>query len=431
MSIDQTLAGSQTFSTVYTLAQNAITKLNNIADGTSYTQFTAPTISQLNSAAGNYDTVKSELATAATANTATASLPAFASFPAVDETKFMDTEAFLLALADFTYVMQYSATDLTSVTVDFSSMPQAPDLSGYTTALWGEPFWSNVKTGVQTYIANILAAQNVDSVLSGLSSETTRAQNAMYTADLARRQQTLRDLYSAANARTGAKGFVKPNCVTTALMLDAQQSFQMQSFSIAKELIKYITDWARDNWRFTVQEGISAHNSDVEFNVRYADAVLNGYRTTVQGLIDQYKLRLEYAMGTVEIKVKEFQAQLDFAIRKYTAENEALTRAYSEKVKAALEGTSTKLQVQQAYYSILIELAKTQGVLLDTEDKVALAEWAQGVQKSVELSRLDVEAETNQAVAKLKAVSEAAQAAASLSQAVSSSIIGIQTIQSS
>jgi hypothetical protein len=258
----------------------------------------------------------------------------------------------------------FTAADFTALAAP--ALPSAPSVAAGTSSMWSETFWTNLKSKLTAFTDNITGADDIDTVVTKLTADTTKMQVALYAKDYERKTQTLRDLYSGAEASTGAAGFSFPNSMTTALKLDAQQKFQFDLTQTSRELVTTIFDWAKSNYQFSLQQGVAAHGSDVEFNIRYLGVTLEAYTANVNALLDKYKAEVSTAISKAEIKVKEhltlFTAELD---KQRTLKEIQLKDAGFDldvaKVNADITAEDLKIKLDdfKARVSSFLETAKT------------------------------------------------------------------------
>jgi len=273
----------------------------------------------------------------------------------------------------------YTPIDFTPVTIP--TLPDAPSLTGGTTPLWNETYWSNLKTLITNFTGSVTSSTNLDTVITNLTTDQGKLNTAMYAADLERKQQALRDAYSAANSATGAKGFTFPNSMSNALKMDAQQKFQFDLSQTARDLIKGIFEWAKSNWQFTISQGVSAHNSDAEFNTRYLSAITQAYANTLNGLLSIYKTETDVLMLQVDTKVKEYNF-------------------YLEKIKVKAE-------------------------IVNIEDKAKLAKFAEDIKNAATAAEITLKANHDNAANKIAAGTAIMQGASSIAASTSNIAIGM------
>ena len=252
-------------------------------------------------------------------------------------------------------------------------IPSAPSLTGYTSPLWSETYWSNLKLLLTEFTSNITGSDDVDTVVTKLTSDTDKLSVAMYQADLERKQQALRDVYSAAELNTANRGFLFPNSLTTALKLNAQQKFQFDLSQTARDLIKYLMEWAKTNYQFSIAQAIDTHKADVDFNMRYANAIIETYTVSVRGALDAYKEQVLVAIEKVNAKIKEYNGRVDIL-----------------RAKASITETSDRLELQQFAEEIKAKLgaaelqikANADNTRLRTEAYAAVAQSASSLAQS-------------------------------------------------
>lgn len=282
----------------------------------------------------------------------------------------------------------------------------APTLSSYTTPQWSETFWTNLKNGIDNFtgtVTNQTTLAGAGGMLAQLTSDTDKIQVAFYAEDLQRKQQVLRDLYSAANSQTANKGFLFPTSMTTALKLDAQQKFQFDLSQTSRDLIKFLMEWAKSNWQFTVGQSISAHNSDIDFNTRYCDVLLKSYATTINAELDKFKAQVSQEIEKARTNVLEFQAKVDALIKKYTVETAAV----------------------QKVDELELKLDEVKISALSAHDKAAVDAWAAWASNAMRASEINVQAMQGQTNAKINAAAQALQGATTVASSATQVALGI------
>lgn len=240
-----------------------------------------------------------------------------------------------------TAITSYTAADLSGAVAAFEDLA-VPNLTGYDTARWSaaDTKWNAVGAGISAMLNNLATSDNLDEIITKLSNPAQRIGLSLMSKDLERKQYVLRDLYSAAESSTGARGFTYPNCITVALKLDAQQKFQFDFAQSARDVMKYITDWAKEVGQSAIQQGIAAHNSDIDFNMRYAREVVSAYSETSRTLIEQYRATLDGIFSKATHQLKEYMVNIDLLKVQadvLTADNGHIISAYTASVSEAVE----------------------------------------------------------------------------------------------
>jgi hypothetical protein len=286
-------------------------------------------------------------------------------------------------------------------TVVVPTLPSAPSLAGATTTMWSETFWTNLKTRLAAFTENITSADTVDTAVNTLTSDLTKMNSALYAKDYERRAQVLRDLYSAADAKTGSKGFTFPNSMTTGLYLEAQQKFQFDMSQTSRDIVTHIFDWAKSVQQFSLQQGISAHNADIDFKVRYLNTVVTSYSATVNAMVDKYKAEI---MGYV--------SQAEATIKEYIGEASALT----ERVK-----TLNDISIKQGEFELAKDKANADIAAEDA--KIKIADFKARVDNFLETSKIDLHNRDSNNKNQITAASAAAQAALAMAAGASNIVL--------
>lgn len=204
-----------------------------------------------------------------------------------------------------------TAFDTALAAITPGTINAAPSLTGYTAPIWNETFWTNLKSLLTTFTSNITGSDDIDTVVTKLTGETTKLQVALYAADRERKQQSLRDAHSAASSATGARGFTYPNSMTTALKLAATQQYTFDLSQTSRDLIKSMFEWAKSNYQFTIEKQISAHNADADFNIRYAEILIRVYSEQVRNALQEYRDKVAVVISKAEQKIKAYALRLD------------------------------------------------------------------------------------------------------------------------
>lgn len=275
-------------------------------------------------------------------------------------------------------------------TTAYSNTLIGSEFSGIDAPKWAEGFWDNMKTVLSNHVTALLGADSVDAVLSVLSSDTTRAQNALFTQDLSRKQQVLRDIYSAAEANTAALGFSHPNSMTTALKLDAQQKFQFGMDDVARDLMVKLFAWAKESGQFILSQGINAHSADIEFNIRYADILLKKYSEELNKQVTLLREETNLAKERVDLFLKK--------------------QEYSLKD-----------------YQLKIEKIKDKSALVEAEDRVKIAAYAEDIKNFLTAKQLEIDTNVASRKARVDALTASINGAVSVMNSASQVSVGILT----
>ena len=251
-----------------------------------------------------------------------------------------------LSLAPFTGLTAPSLGDLSTSGL----------LASGTTAMWNEGTWANLKTQLAQFTNFVANSDSVLGTVSQLSSDAAAQHVAMYAEEYERKLQTLKDLFSAADASAGARGFSFPNSLNYALKIDAQQRFQFEMSEVARKVLVHTFEWAKQNWQFSMQHQIAAHNSDVEFNTKLMDLSIKVYVAKVNALMEKYRNDVLALAQQTEIGVKQYLAQWQVAEQRFLAiKKEQLSLA-----EYGLKEASANAAIRHAEMTARIDAFKTQ-----------------------------------------------------------------------
>jgi len=318
-------------------------------------------------------------------------LSAVSNLSLTDLTTASGTKPALLTLTLPTY------TPVNVAAVAAPALPSAPSLAGGTTAMWNETFWTGLKSKLTLFTDSITGSDDIDSAVNRLTSEQDRMTSALYAKEYERKTQTLRDLYSAADAATGAAGFTYPNSMTTAIRLDAQQKYQFDLSETSRTLITHIFEWAKSNYQFSIDKTISAHGSDVEFNVRYLDTTIKAYSETVNSLLGKYREDVAVAVANADVKIREFLAQFNGELEK--------------------QKTLMDVQLRQAGFDV--EVAKANALISGENLKIKLEDFKARVSSFLETAKVNLADRDANVKNQVTASQAAAQAALALASGAS------------
>ncbi len=434
-------------------ANNAISNLNLVASGwtsTSWSSLAKPTTGQYTLFTAETD---AQIATALSTleSAVTAGYVNFTESDSAIATALATLESAIaggytpFAESDSAIVTAMAAYNTTLGGISPAALPSAPTVDGYTTPVWNDTFWTNLKSLLTTFTSNITAGDDVDTVVTKLTGETTKLQVALYAADRERKQQALRDAHSAANSAVGARGFTYPNSMTTALKLAAQQQYTFDLSQASRDLVKQIFEWAKSNYQFTVERQISAHSADVDFNIRYADVLVRVYSEKVRSILEEYRNKVAGEISKAEQKIKEYTLRLDVtrvnaAIhesddRIKLAKLEGKIKEYAQRlevvrVNAAIDESDDriklgKLEARLKEYAQRLEVIRTNAAVSSELDKVNASNFSTEVQQHATDVAKAVETAASNARNKIDAAVAAVNAAANMVASASQISIGV------
>lgn len=199
---------------------------------------------------------------------------------------------------------------------------------------------------------------NISEYIGSMGIPAKEFQDSIFNEAYERNKQTLNDLYEMADAKTGAKGFTYPNSMTTSLKLDAQQKYQFDRNQISRDITKLVTEWARQNYQFAIEKGISFETFHSDFTYKYCTGFMDIYKSLVMTSVEVFKA--EIAEYLEPIKALTEASKLPVDVAKINAEIEKENASLSiEEIKTRIqESTSvfaTRTQASMTTFSKQIE----------------------------------------------------------------------------
>lgn len=251
-------------------------------------------------------------------------------------------------------------TQLTAIQTALSNVTLAanelikPVFADLETPIWNEAYWGSLKTTLTNMIGAVTNNTNVDALIVQLTNDATRTQSALYSKDLERKQQVLRDAFSAADAATGHSGFTYPTSMTTALKLSAQQQHAFSLAQTARDLITQIFEWAKTSYQYAISKQVDVHAADVEFNLRYRQMAESAYADESRRLLLEYETKMSKEMQLVEQAVSAYRVAVDAAkldVEVGVKEIDLQIQQYSINLQSALQSAQLQLSTTFNYYN--------------------------------------------------------------------------------
>lgn len=254
-------------------------------------------------------------------------------------------------------------------TVTYTPPPMITNFEMLDHKVWKDPLADQIEASISDYIISM-----------GIPDKPY--QDAIFNESYDRNLQVLNDLYELADAKVGARGFTYPNSMVTALKLDAQQKYQFDRNQISRDITKLVTEWARQNYQFAIEKGITFEQFHADFTYKYCTAFVEIYKSLVLASIERFKAE----------------------ISKYTEPIRGLVEA----AKLPLEAGKINADIQKANIDSHIESNKA---LIQQE----VAQYATDMNNAVQ-----------QFSVRVNALDSVAKQTSAFAQASSRSVIGIQ-----
>lgn len=198
-------------------------------------------------------------------------------------------------------------------------------------------------------------------------------QDSIFNESYDRNLQVLNDLYNLADAKVGAKGFTYNNDASTILKLDAQQKYQFDRNQISRDITKLVTEWARQNYQFAIEKGITLEQFHADFTYKYCTAFVDIYKSLILASIEQFKAEIgkyiepiralveaaklpielgkvnaDIAKANVEVQIQSNQVAVDEAVKTYSTNLSTAVQSFATQVNALSEVAKESASFVQA-----------------------------------------------------------------------------------
>lgn len=243
--------------------------------------------------------------------------------------------------------------------ISFPTAPSADEVAKYKRHVWESDQLDKIESTIMAYI-------------DSMGMPSTEFQNAIFNENQERRQKALQDDIDLINAKTSARGYKYSNGATHALIADLIEKNRFDRENLNRLITVQMTDWARQNLMFAVQQGASIEESHMNFAHKYSIIYREIYTTQLNGILEKYRVgvmqemskldgvvkivaaRAEVLRANMEIQGKEDQAWLQ---KNQLEINESLGR-YSTAVQAMLGQATTEVQAANAYATVASHLVQ-------------------------------------------------------------------------
>jgi len=250
----------------------------------------------------------------------------------------------------------------------FPTAPSSDELSRYKKHVWEGAQLDSIQTMLMSYVASM-----------GMPDRAF--QDAIFEADRERKQKTLQDALDLVAAQTSGRGFKYANGQTNAAMLDLMEKHQFDQENQSREITRQMTEWARQNLQFAVQQGIAVEQAHMDFAYKYSSIFREIYTTLLTSILEKYRTEVQMEMSKLEAITRA-----------------ALMRTDVMKANADIASTEGRLKMEKNNLEMQQSLGKFNGYLEDAK---------------------------NRAGHSINAAAAQAKAAGDMVQAVSNSVIGV------
>ncbi len=232
----------------------------------------------------------------------------------------------------------------------FPTAPTADEIERYKRHVWEDEHLDRLLATVMAY---------ADS--GGLPSQAM--QDAIFNQDRERKQKALADSIDIIKAQTSGRGFRYANGQTNAAILDLMGKHQMDLENQSREITKLCEEWARQNFQFSIQQGISIEQLHMDFAYKYSTIYRELYTTLLSAVLEKYRTQVQIELEKLEANVKAvmvraeaYKANADIstvagrlALEKYRLDIDQNLGVFNGSISSLHNSTSRQLHAAVAY----------------------------------------------------------------------------------
>lgn len=220
---------------------------------------------------------------------------------------------------------------------------------------------------------------NISSYIDSMGIPSSDFQNAIFNESYDRNLQVLNDLMDLADTKVGARGFTYPNGMVTAIKLDAQQKYQFDRNQVNRDVTKLVTEWARSNYQFAIEKGITFEQFHADFTYKYCTAYVDIYKNLILSSIELFKAQIgkyiepikalveaaklpievdkinsDISKANADLSASDNKRLIDEAIAKYNTDVQASIATFTQQIHALeVVAAQTAQFIQSASRSVI------------------------------------------------------------------------------
>ena len=249
--------------------------------------------------------------------------------------------------------------------------PDAPgDMSLYKKHVWADTHLDTIEASIMAYITSM-----------GIPDQTY--QDAIFDADKERKTRALADALDLISAQTSGRGFRYANVQTNAAMIDLTEKYQFDLENQSRDITRLVTEWARQNYQFGIQQGIGIETVQMDFAIKYADLFIRQYETLLMAVLEKYRIQIQVQLEVLRDKLEAIKALID-----------------AKKAQAEITVEEQRLRIEKAQVQVTEALGRYHGAIEDLG---------------------------NNLMRQIEAASHFASTAAGIIQASTNSVLGVMT----
>lgn len=203
--------------------------------------------------------------------------------------------------------------------LDINSLPTISEIMGSIGNITADPFpVAPTSDELQKYKKHVWESSQLDSIqaavmdyISSMGMPDTIYQNAIFDAGKERLNRTLADQIDLIAAKTSADGFKYANGQTNALIEKLITDNQDAKIDQSRKIEELMTNWAKDNLQFAIQQGTAIEAAHMDFTYKYSSIFRELYMTLITSVLEKYRTQVQMAMSQLDAKIKAVISRAD------------------------------------------------------------------------------------------------------------------------
>ena len=271
-------------------------------------------------------------------------------------------ESQALSSANTIYHWATTAFDTPNLTyIDVSALPTVAEIMASVQNITPDPFPTPPEAGeIEKYKRHVWEDTHLDQLQTVLMAmveaegmPTQAHQDAIFDQDKERKQRALADSIDIIKAQTSGRGFKYANGQTNAAILDLMQKHQYDLENQSREITRLCEEWARQNFQFSIQQGLSVEQMHMEFAYKYSTIYRELYTTLLTAVLEKYRTQIQVELEKLEANVKA-----------------VMVRAEAYKANADISTVAGKLQLDKYQLDIQQNLGVFNGSITSLHNSI-------------------------------------------------------------
>ncbi len=285
------------------------------------------------------------------------------------------------ALSSSSVIFNEAVTSFTTPNVtyiDVSALPTVAEIMASVRDITPDPFpTAPAADEIERYKRHVWEDAHLDRLLATVMAQADAMgmpsqahQDAIFDQDRERKQRALADSIDLIKAQTSGRGFKYANGQTNAAILDLTQKHQYDLENQSREITKLCEEWARQNFQFSIQQGISIEQLHMDFAYKYSTIYRELYTTLLTAVLEKYRTQIQVELEKLEANVKAvmvlaeaYKANAEIAnisarsaIDKYRVDIEQNVSRFNGKIEIMKADIQRGIQSKIAYANVAARL---------------------------------------------------------------------------